>query len=195
MDVKPDVWAEMVEPLRRYMRRRVRDEHLADDLAQEALLKAQAALATAPPDDKLAAWVFRIARNTAIDFYRSPRGRGHVPLDQAEEPPSPAAEVEVTTDLATCLRPMVERLPQPYREAVELTEFEGLTQPALAQQLGISVSGAKSRVQRAREQLRVMLLGCCRIERDARGNVTDYEPTKRSTDYCGDADGKPSCGD
>jgi RNA polymerase sigma-70 factor (ECF subfamily) len=80
---------------------------------------------------------------------------------------------------------MVERLPQPYREAVELAEFEGLTQRALADRLGISLSGAKSRVQRAREQLRTMLLDCCRIETDARGGVVDCQRTERSDGYCG----------
>ena len=57
----------------RYMRRRVRDEHLADDLAQDVLLKAQKGLRDRPDGDKLAAWMFQIARNTVIDFYRSRR--------------------------------------------------------------------------------------------------------------------------
>src|SRR4051794_1628472 len=97
MTTNAEFWAEMVEPLRRFIRRRVRDEHVAADLAQDVLLKAHTGLATAPEDGRLAAWLFQIARNTVIDFYRSPRSRGHVPLDDVDEPPSPAAEAEAAS--------------------------------------------------------------------------------------------------
>jgi RNA polymerase sigma-70 factor (ECF subfamily) len=60
--------------------------------------------------------------------------------------------------------------------------------------MGISLSGAKSRVQRARQQLREMIHDCCQIERDGRGNVFDYQSTERSSRYCGDDQGKPQCG-
>jgi RNA polymerase sigma-70 factor (ECF subfamily) len=56
---------------------------------------------------------------------------------------------------------IVDRLPEPYRQALTLTAFEGLTQEQLAKRLGISLSGAKSRVQRGREQLKRMLLDFC----------------------------------
>jgi RNA polymerase sigma-70 factor (ECF subfamily) len=69
---------------------------------------------------------------------------------------------------------MVDRLPEPYREAIILTEYEGRTQKELAEYLGISLSGAKSRVQRAREKLKIMLLECCYFEFDRRGKVIDY---------------------
>jgi RNA polymerase sigma-70 factor (ECF subfamily) len=87
---------------------------------------------------------------------------------------------------------MIERLPQPYREALELTEYDGLTQQALAERLGISVSGAKSRVQRGREKLKGMLLDCCRVEHRTGGGITDVERTERSDAYCG-ADPNGDC--
>ena len=77
-------------------------------------------------------------------------------------------------ELALSLRGLVEQLPDPYREALLLTEFQGLSQVELAGRLGLSVSAAKSRVQRARGKLRDMLLACCHIELDRRGRVIDY---------------------
>ncbi len=71
---------------------------------------------------------------------------------------------------------MVERLPDDYREALLFTEYEGLTQKELAERLGVSYSGAKSRVQRAREKLKTMLLACCHFEFDRLGKVIDYQP-------------------
>jgi RNA polymerase sigma-70 factor (ECF subfamily) len=69
---------------------------------------------------------------------------------------------------------MIAGLPEHYRQALLLTEYQGLTQEQLAERLGISLSGAKSRVQRAREKLRDMLLRCCHFEFDRRGRIVDY---------------------
>jgi RNA polymerase sigma-70 factor (ECF subfamily) len=77
-------------------------------------------------------------------------------------------------DLAPCLMPMVARLAEPYRGAIELTSLQGLTQTEAAKRAGVSVSGMKSRVQRARRQLKEMLLRCCEVDVDRRGGVSDY---------------------
>jgi RNA polymerase sigma-70 factor (ECF subfamily) len=76
--------------------------------------------------------------------------------------------------LASCLTPMVARLSEPYREAIELTSVHGLTQAEAAKRAGVSVSGMKSRVQRDREQLKAMLLRCCEVNVDRRRGVADF---------------------
>ena len=63
---------------------------------------------------------------------------------------------------------------EPYRQALILTEYQGLSQKQLAEQVGISLSGAKSRVQRARDKLRDMLLRCYHFEFDRRGHFVEY---------------------
>jgi RNA polymerase sigma-70 factor (ECF subfamily) len=78
-----------------------------------------------------------------------------LPVDQ---PTIPSNEME---ELHLVFHRIVDRLPEPYREALTLTAFEGLTQEELAKRLGISLSGAKSRVQRGREHLKRMLLDFC----------------------------------
>ena len=80
-------------------------------------------------------------------------------------------------DDATALRQaMVAALPAIYRDALRLTEYDGLTQKELAQRLGLTVSGAKSRVQRARQLLRQTLLECCHFELDQRNAIISYQP-------------------
>ncbi len=81
---------------------------------------------------------------------------------------------DLRAELAGCLRPMIERLSQDYRDAISLVELKGLTQQAAAKHLGISLSGMKSRVQRGRKQLKQMLDDCCVIELDRRRAVVDY---------------------
>src|SRR5689334_20347765 len=104
----PETWINLVEPLRRFMRSRMRDEHAAADLAQEAMLKAHAAWETAPEGERLAPWLFAVARNTLIDFYRSSRSRGHVPMEEVAEPVAVSDESDATavSDLSACLRRM-----------------------------------------------------------------------------------------
>src|SRR6185436_14756979 len=80
------------------------------------------------------------------------------------------------SDLGECVALFVSRLPSPHREAITLTELEGLTQKDAAEMLGISLSGMKSRVQRGREKIRDMFEACCSISVDGRGRVVDCEP-------------------
>lgn len=73
---------------------------------------------------------------------------------------------------------MLNYLPEKYRKAVRLADLEGMTQAQLADHLGLSLSGAKSRVQRGREQLKALLTECCKFEFDCRGQIIDYECEK-----------------
>jgi RNA polymerase sigma-70 factor (ECF subfamily) len=65
-----------------------------------------------------------------------------------------------------------------YREAVTLTDLEGVTQADAAGRVGVSLSGMKSRVQRGRRQLKAVLEACCRVDLDSRGGILAYEPRK-----------------
>lgn len=87
----------------------------------------------------------------------------------------PDDEAEPRAELARCLSPLVGRLPTA-TAARSLTELEGRTQTEAAALLGLSVSGMKARVQRARRLLRDLLLDCCHVELDRRGAVTGHRP-------------------
>ncbi len=94
-----------------------------------------------------------------------------------------------------CILPLVQQLPPPYRQALLLTEVEGMTQKDLAARLGLSFSGARSRVQRARDKLRELLLDCCHFEFDRRGTIIDYYPNceRCATGACSSA--TQACGE
>ena len=196
METLQNIWTELGSRVRGFVGRRINDPHAADDITQDVMLKVQSQLDVLPPEDKLPAWVLTVARNAIIDHYRARAVRDHAdiadfdPADDATDDEGQAA----VRDLTPCLMRMIEQLPEPYREAMKLADIEGLSQQEVANRTGISLSGAKSRVQRARQQLREMILDCCHIARDARGNVMDYETTERSGRYCADRDGKPECG-
>ncbi len=163
-------------PLRAFLAKRVASPAEVDDLLQEVLIR----IARDPEGfgrvEHVRAWVHRVARNVVVDHYRA-RGRSPVPVDQLPDPEEDLGD-DATADnrraLAACLSPLVGRLDEPYREAVRLTELEGLTQAEAAGRVGLSLSGMKSRVQRGREQLRRVVLGCCEVELDRRRGITRF---------------------
>ena len=166
------VWRELQADLARFIGRRVSDAHLAEDLLQEVFVRIHTHLGSLGDAERLPAWVYRIARNVIHDHYRRPASATS-PL--AEDVP---CEPEVGEDPRfglTWLRSMVDRLPETYREAVRLSELEGLSHAEVAERLGVSLPAAKSRVQRGRAALKAMLHECCDFEIDRRGNVVDFQ--------------------
>src|SRR5262249_21051202 len=173
------IWEAYYVPLRQFIRTQVRDDQQADDLLQEIFLKIHTYLDAVRAPEKVGNWLYQIARHVITDHYRLQQSKATIPLsDELADrlsTPEETQENEAVQRLLPPLFPLVERLPRLHRQALLLTEVEGLTQKALAQQLGLSFSGAKSRVQRARDQLR-KLLSCCHFAFDRRGHLIDYSP-------------------
>jgi RNA polymerase sigma-70 factor (ECF subfamily) len=141
---------------------------------QDVFLKVHDQLPRLEDPARLHAWVYQITRNAIVDYYRR---RGRTPELTTEYPEDLAAddsEVDLTPEVVAWLAPMIETLAPKYRDALLLSEIQGLTQKETADRLGISLSGAKSRVQRGREQLREKLLDCCHIELDRAGRVVEW---------------------
>ena len=176
-----DVWRRFGAEVRSFVGRRVSDPFRADDIVGEVLLRVHRSLHTLDDQDRLAAWLFRIARNAIIDHYR--RTANDRELLEAFPGDRLAGDVidydddySVHRELAACLRPMLDHLTPEYRRALELTDLDGVTQAAAAELEGITVPGMKSRVQRARKQLADVLSRCCVLTLDARGMPMDYRP-------------------
>lgn len=169
------IWTRLSADLRRFIRRRVADDHVADDLLQETFVRVHRNLGALHHADRLAAWVYQIARNVIHDHHRKATNATVALADDPAEQPE---------DRLSCLRSragewleeMVRQLPGGYREAVQLSEIEGLPQQEVADRLGLSLSGAKSRIQRGRVMLKGVLEQCCHFEFDGRGNLMDYDP-------------------
>jgi RNA polymerase sigma-70 factor, ECF subfamily len=170
------IWSDLSADLRLFIRRRVVDDHVAEDLLQETFIRIHRSLDSLQDEDRLAAWVYQIARNVVNDHHQN-TPLAIVPLDELEH----VAGTSSNRETAECqphdwLKEMVESLPDGYREAVRLGEIDGLPQQAVAERLGLSLSGAKSRIQRGRGQLRVLVEECCQFASDSRGTVTDCAP-------------------
>ncbi len=179
-----EIWQQIHNGLRAFIAKRVANEAEVDDIVQDVWLKMQGGLDGLKDQRRLISWIYQIARHAIIDHYRAPGRRRETPsglaadleAHQSSSTRTTASEDsgQLRTELAGCLRPMIERLSGEYRQAVILVDLEGLAQQEAAAQLGLSLSGMKSRVQRGRRQLKGMLEACCTIELDQRRGVVDY---------------------
>ena len=179
-------WRPFVEGLRAFVARRVPSAQ-ADDVLQDTLLRLHEAAPSLRDADRAEAWVFTIARRTIADFYRERERR---PVDGSIETPETIADDDtappehvgsshgahdVHEEVLSWLRPMAEELPDMYRRPLIMADFEGFTQQAVADELGLSLSGAKSRVQRARVRLREHLEQCCEVEFGPSGEAVAFQ--------------------
>lgn len=190
--------SELRNSLLRFVQSRVRDRHLAEDLTQEILLRGLSKVSGLKDQERLESWLFQIARNTITDHFRRAGSMGLCSENQpgGEDPGGYIAEEEAVLRemLSAYVRGVVEALPDIYRNALRYTEYEGHTQAELAGKEGISLSGAKSRVQRARQEVRTAVEQCCHIETDRYGTVMDVRrrETAKKTDE--ERPAKPACG-
>jgi RNA polymerase sigma-70 factor (ECF subfamily) len=173
-------WQELRARLRPHVARRVASASDVDDVLQEVLIRMHRNLGHLRDQERFGSWVFRIAENAIVDNARM-RARHPVvptaPTDSALQSDDTASDADALLPaLAECVALFVARLPSPYREAVTLTELEGLTQKDAADLLGVSLSGLKSRVQRGRQKMRAMFEACCELSLDCRGRVLECHP-------------------
>ena len=170
-----------------YIHARVHSREVAEDLVQETLLRASRTLATENIAN-IEGWLFRVARNGIADYFRGSKDQVEWRDDEHGEAAQDDAihkeERELLHELTAYVRGVVESLAEPYRSALLLTEYEGLTQKELAERAGITLSAAKSRVQRARAEVKRVIEQCCRIATDRYGQVTDCEPHRRDDCAC-----------
>jgi RNA polymerase sigma-70 factor (ECF subfamily) len=186
---------ELETRLRPYVARRVSAPADVDDVMQDVFLRMQRGLGGLREEDRFGPWVYAVARSAIADHRRA-RSRHPVAEVVTDTEEDGRAELPAVIDedddgavereLAMYVAAFVAMLPSPYREALTLTELEGLTQKEAAEMLGVSLSGMKSRVQRGRERLRKMFEDCCEIALDARGRVIACEPRPdgRKPDNC-----------
>lgn len=166
-----NIWNEMNERLFNFVNQKVKNSDVSKDIVQDVFIKVFSKIDSLKNKDKLTSWIFQITRNEIIDFFR--KQRFHESTENIKE-----IEFEnenQTEEFSHCVLPMIDALPDKYREAVLLSEIKNISQKELAVKLDISYSGAKSRVQRGREMLKGLLEKCCTISTDVYGDVVDYQ--------------------
>ena len=195
------IWAQVGASLEGFVRRHVADAHHAEDIVAEVMLRIHQHLGELDDRERVTAWVFRIARNAITDHYRRTGRRRETPDAELDLVTAPGADSwlddqqRVLRELASCIQPLVDALPADYRRALQLTDLEGMTQAEAAAIEHVSVSGMKSRVQRARRQFAALVRSCCDVTTDSRGQVSDFRLRAGNTSCSPSAAGGSACSD
>lgn len=165
-------------PIRRYVMGLVRSPEEAEDITQETFLRAYRKLSSLEDPARLSPWLYRIATNLSYDRLRRtarrprPRtlGDGEEAVGELADPSAPRLDQLIDQrEMSACVREYLEDLPDSYRAVILLHDLEGLSNPEIAEMLGISLTTAKIRLHRAREKLRAALGRGCSFSRDERG--------------------------
>lgn len=177
-------YGELKRGLLASIRYRVRDPQLSEDLLQDVFVKALRLAREGRTPGNLAAWLHQVVRTTVIDHYRS-KPPDQVPLEDEPAAVEPDEDLEAFQALASCMQPLVDTLPSPYRETLLAADFEGRTHAAIAAVSGkVTVSAIKTRVSRARRMLRERLLACCDLDRGDAGQLVGFRTHSRQACAC-----------
>lgn len=166
-------WSACEAELLGYLRHRAGHREDAEEVLQEVFIKAMRQGEQFCGVDNPRAWLFQVARNALADRLRISRDHVALPDDLA----TPVPDLPLPVDgLSQCLPRVLSELSDEDRLAITFCDIEGRSQLELADCLGVSLSGAKSRVQRARKRLKARMEQGCRVLYDESGKVTGFTP-------------------
>jgi RNA polymerase sigma-70 factor (ECF subfamily) len=175
------IWSQYRRALQSYLHQRVADPDDVSDLLQQVLIRTHAALPSLRETDSLRPWLFRIARNVSIDFYRNKaRDKDINPEDLWYNQP----EADVLSGLEPCLKPFINSLPTEKAALLTAIDLGGQSQKDFAAGSGDSYSTVKSRVQSARQDLRRLFDQCCALTITERGDIVDVAARNSDCPTC-----------
>jgi RNA polymerase sigma-70 factor (ECF subfamily) len=160
--------------------KKVQHQDHCHDIMQDVYLKIMLHLPKIENATNIAGYLVRLTNNAVVDHYRKAKSFGDDPLVN-----DISSEVDLPNDPSLqladcCLRPMIDTLPEIYRDALVQTELEGMKLKDYAEKTSISLSNAKVRVQRGKEKLKEIILQCCNYEFDSYGNIIDCQKNNPS---------------
>lgn len=165
-------WNAHQDELRGWLRQRTPSAAEADDLLQDLFVKA---LRQGPRFCQLQnarAWLFEVARNALTDRFRVHRDTVDLPENLTQD----VSEVDTVDTLTACLPRVLSELAGADRDAIIACDLQGMSQADFATSQGLSLSAAKSRLQRARTRLKLRMSLACQVRLDEAGRVADFVP-------------------
>ncbi len=170
----------------RYIQYLIRDAAEAEDLAQEAFVRAHRQRASLRDPAALESWLYQIATHVSIDRMRQ---RAKIAERQVGEPvedlpiadstrPSPLTVIQ-QEEMSVCVQRYVATLPDSYKAVLLLCDADGLSAPETAELLHLPLTTVKMRLHRARKKMQAALDNACEFKRDDRG-VFICEPKREN---------------
>ena len=180
----PTQWSSFYDQIRRFVSARVSSSSDVDDLAQSILERAIAKSPSTEVDSALG-WLFGIARNAIADHYRSRARSLSRAADEIAELESPLGDSDQErAEVVACIEPLLDAVPPETAQLLRWADMQGRSMRAISDDLQISLTATKSRVQRARKELLDAMKECCALSLDARKRVLALAPRRGCVTGC-----------
>jgi RNA polymerase sigma-70 factor (ECF subfamily) len=175
------IYSQFYKVLLGFIKSKVNNHQDAEDILQNVFIKVAAGIEDLNQKEKLQSWIYTIARNSIIDYYRVNSNKKSLAFEgDISDSFSEEEYNDTTKGLDCCMMNFVNQLPEEYRDIVIDVELKDIKQKDLAGKYDLAYPSIRSRVQRGREKLKQILLECCHVEWDNRGNVLEVQ----SKDSC-----------
>jgi RNA polymerase sigma-70 factor (ECF subfamily) len=174
------VWTKYADDVKHFILSRVKDPVIADDLLQDVFIKIHTKLHTLKDITKLKSWIFSIAKNSILDYYKA--------TNQTFEVANFETETQIEEHEHTekdCLRGILQSLPKKYRDPLFLADIKGLKQQEVANILNQSLPTTKSQIQRARKLIAKGFMDCCGFVLNDEGKLVGEIQEKDDCKVCG----------
>src|SRR5215212_3383557 len=152
----------------------------AKDIYQDVIVKIINKSNSLAKEESFESWVFAIARNQIIDYYRS-RKKSEELIAATPEISFERKEEKSHGEMESCLHGFINLLPEEYKDLIVKSEIDGKSQKQLSEITGINYVTLRSKVQRGRDRIQKMLLNSCKIEKDSAGGVLECAPTSNKS--------------
>ena len=174
------IWDEFSEALKRFIYNRVKNNEITNDLLQEVFIKIHLNIHKIKKQESIKSWIYTISNNTINDYFNKQSKLRKLNSESIEYD----NKNETEHSAKDCLLPLINNLPPTYKLAVYLSEIKGIKQAEIAKQLNISLSGAKSRIQRGRNLLKQGFIDCCDYKLNEVGYLVGEHKDKKDCKVC-----------
>jgi len=174
-----EVWKLYSDDVKRFIVSKVHETTIADDILQDTFIKVHTKLHTLNDLTKLKSWIFTIARNSIMDYFKAKK----MTFEFADFESETTVLENVHTE-QDCLQGILQSLPKKYRNPLFLSDIKGLKQAEVANQLNQNLPTTKSQIQRARKLIAQGFMDCCGFVLNEQGHLVGEIQEKEDCKVC-----------
>ncbi|NQY65864.1 MAG: RNA polymerase sigma factor SigZ [Alteromonadaceae bacterium] len=181
------IWKEYSARLKAFLFSNVSNPDDVEDLLQEILIKTYQHLDDIVEITKVKSWLFQVANNSIIDFYRKKAKDKNLDQGQNQDQDQlwyTEGDKSIYQNLSECILPFIQALPDDEAQMLISIEINGVSQKEYAEKNGMKYSTLKSRVQKSRDKINSLFKECCELSIDGQGNIMDFEPKGQHCKKC-----------
>ena len=177
------VWDTYADDVKRFVFSKTKNKDVTNDLLQEVFIKVHTKITTLQDVERLKSWLFTIAKNTVLDYFKSSQKEDNTDEDTIEiiDEDAPLLKEHSEED---CLYGIVTKLPKKYRDPLFMADIKGMKQTVIADVLKLPLPTVKSQIQRARKMITKGYIDCCGFELNDKGFLVGEIKNKKDCKVC-----------